>query len=379
MTFSRRRQFHASTSSKARTKGFPSIKASDPQLRPYTPREKQLLALKYTPEQMKVIKAGESAIPAEDLQRQGRMRTDPMRIPYIDDFATMRPVLDRPLEAEDLKEQDRLIEGANKFGKENKQALAASEQAETEESDPHMLRLCQQTGLTRDEIRRVRIKNLVCHRVVNQTRMGKIQSLYYLTIAGNQNGMVGIGEGKAVEDEDGRRQAMMNAIRNMKPIPRYEERTIYGDVQGKVGATVVQLSSRPPGMLSLLLFFCHAHWLTSLPSRLRQSLSTSGLRAGTRRRYQRSRRPNATLTQQDERCQGRFSGFDEPTTTRRCGARARKEDGGREKCVLWRPSLINMVSAPSSRACSHRDGPAFRSLHVHPVRARHAVGRCTPL
>ncbi|KAG9981445.1 hypothetical protein KCU78_g21479, partial [Aureobasidium melanogenum] len=35
--------------------------------------------------------------------------------------------------------------------------------------------------------------------------------------------------------------------RNMKPIPRYENRTIFGEVEGKVGASVVQLSSRPPG------------------------------------------------------------------------------------------------------------------------------------
>ena len=69
----------------------------------------------------------------------------------------------------------------------------------------------------------------------------------------NQDGMVGIGEGKAAEDEDGRRQAMMNAIRNMKPIPRYEERTIYGEVEGKVGASIVKLSSRPPGELACKL------------------------------------------------------------------------------------------------------------------------------
>ncbi|KAI7242053.1 hypothetical protein KC352_g14711, partial [Hortaea werneckii] len=120
-------------------------------------------------------------------------------------------------------------------------------QYSNEEEDPHMTRLCQQTGMTRDQIRKIRIKNLVSHRVVNQTRMGKIQSLYFLTIAGNQDGMLGIGEGKAAEDEDGRRQAMMNAIRNMKPIPRYEDRTIYGDVEAKVGASIVQLSARPPG------------------------------------------------------------------------------------------------------------------------------------
>lgn len=191
---------------------------------------------------MKIIQAGEEAISAEDLAQQGRMRTDPMRIKYLDDFATMRPVLDRPLGSKDLAEDEELVEGENQSTR-----GAKSEEQETEEEDPHLLRLCQQTGMSKDEIKRIRVKNLVNHRVVNQTRMGKIQSLYFLTIAGNQDGMVGIGEGKAAEDEDGRRQAMMNAIRNMKPIPRYEERTIFGEVEGKVGASIVKLSSRPPG------------------------------------------------------------------------------------------------------------------------------------
>ncbi|KAK3721368.1 28S ribosomal protein S5, mitochondrial [Vermiconidia calcicola] len=249
-----RRQFHASTPSKARKRGYPSIKASDleqPQFRPYTAQEKKLLSLKYTPEQMKVIEAGERAVSADDLARQGRMRTDPMRIKYLDDFATMRPMLDRAVTEADLQaaeEGDGLVEGVNKSTRDSKNKKPDQQQQQpTEEVDPHMLRLSQQTGMTLQEIKRIRVKNLVMHRVVNQTRMGKIQSLYYLTIAGNQDGMVGIGEGKAAEDEDGRRQAMMNAIRNMKPIPRYEERTIYGSVEGKVGAAVVQLSSRPPG------------------------------------------------------------------------------------------------------------------------------------
>jgi small subunit ribosomal protein S5 len=33
----------------------------------------------------------------------------------------------------------------------------------------------------------------------------------------------------------------------MRPIPRYEERTIYGEVEGKVAASVVQLKGKPPG------------------------------------------------------------------------------------------------------------------------------------
>ena len=244
-----RRQFHA-TPQRARKSPYPNFKPSDletPSLRPYTEREKQLLAMKYTPDQMKAIEAGEAAISATDIATQGRMRQDPMRIKYLDDFSTVRPVLDRPLTAAEKKgAPQELVEGANESTR-GRPKPAKKDSEPEEQIDPHMLRLSQQTGMTIDEIKRIRVKNLVAHRVVNQTRMGKIQSLYYLTIAGNQNGMVGIGEGKAVEDEDGRRQAMMAAIRNMKPIARYEERTIYGDVEGKVGAAVVKLSSRPPG------------------------------------------------------------------------------------------------------------------------------------
>jgi small subunit ribosomal protein S5 len=113
-------------------------------------------------------------------------------------------------------------------------------------------RLALQTGYSTEQIRKFRVKNLVVHRVVNQTRMGKIASEYNLTIAGNGAGLLGIGEGKSAEPEDSRRQAMLNAIRNMKPIHRYEDRTIYGEVKGKVGAVEVHLSSRPPGKFDLL-------------------------------------------------------------------------------------------------------------------------------
>ncbi|GME51381.1 37s ribosomal protein [Neofusicoccum parvum] len=115
------------------------------------------------------------------------------------------------------------------------------------DEEARMLRLMQQTGLARQEIRRLRVKNLVVRRVVNQTRLGKVASMYYLTIAGNGDGMLGVGEGKSTEPEDGRRQSIMNAIRNMKPVVRYEDRTIYGEVEGKVGAVELKLSSRPPG------------------------------------------------------------------------------------------------------------------------------------
>ncbi|KAK4543559.1 hypothetical protein LTR36_005454 [Oleoguttula mirabilis] len=263
-----RRQFHASTPRAARRRpAYPSVKQDaleaqqshkehvqqlirrDGPLPDYTEREWAVLAMRYTPEQMDVIRAGEKAVRKKHLVEQGRLRGDAFRPTYIDDFATIRPLVDKPvrLALDDAAAQAETNTPADKRDEKTTKLRIPGVQYSNEEEDPHMTRLCQQTGLTKEEIRRIRVKNLVSHRVVNQTRMGKIQSLYYLTIAGNQDGMLGIGEGKAAEDEDGRRQAMMNAIRNMKPIPRYEERTIYGNVEAKVGAAVVQLSARAPG------------------------------------------------------------------------------------------------------------------------------------
>jgi len=113
-------------------------------------------------------------------------------------------------------------------------------------------KLRKQTGYTLDEILGLKVKILFRHRVVNVTRLGRIFSLYCLAIAGNQNGRLGIGEAKGQEAEETQHLARIAAIRNMQPIPRYEERTIFGEVEGKVSAVKVKLMARPPGMLILL-------------------------------------------------------------------------------------------------------------------------------
>lgn len=116
-----------------------------------------------------------------------------------------------------------------------------------EQEDPRQKRLQRWMGWDKNQVKKIRVKVLVSHGVVNQTRMGKIRSQYYLCIAGNGDGLLGVGEGKSVEPDEGRKQSMMAAIRNMKPVPRYENRTIYGNLEHKVGATKVQLMARPPG------------------------------------------------------------------------------------------------------------------------------------
>lgn len=315
---------------------------------PYTAREKQLLALKYSPQQLRALEAAEETINPRDLAKRGRMREDPMRIEYKDDFSKILPLIDFPVRAPDedidpgirplsheetrarftewyeklsrrMVEDAQIKEGVDYEEQETLEDIRTGieagiypgdgltpeqrmaklrswaqrregidDEAEfqrfaadpsnffhsprgllhsqsdslsadiprledpriitaVESQEPARERLSMQTGLSNDEMRNLNVKILVAHRVVNQTRMGKIQSQYYLAIAGDGKGMLGIGEGKSTEPAEGALKSRMMAIRNMRPIPRYEERTIYGEVEAKVGASIVKLSARPPG------------------------------------------------------------------------------------------------------------------------------------
>lgn len=114
--------------------------------------------------------------------------------------------------------------------------------------------LKKKTGMSVREILDIfnrQTKILVRRYVSNQTRLGKIRSTYILAMAGNGNGRLGMGEAKSVDSEISIMKAKLSAIQNMVPIRRYENRTIYGNVEAKVGATIVQMYTRPPGMCGL--------------------------------------------------------------------------------------------------------------------------------
>jgi small subunit ribosomal protein S5 len=121
------------------------------------------------------------------------------------------------------------------------------EQPQERTVSPELMQLMQMTGLNQQAISRLRVKTIIRHRVVNQTRLGKIQKQYVLSIAGNGDGLIGIGEGKSAEMSAAQIQSQYRAIRNMRPILRYENRTIYGDLDAKVSATELELYARPPG------------------------------------------------------------------------------------------------------------------------------------
>lgn len=295
------RRLHSSPSSLAKPDPkHPNVRASDmglvapkrsSSLRSYSEEEKKALAQKYTPAQLAAIEAGEKAIDLDDLYNQGAIRSDPMALRYLDDFSKVHPVIDFAVQAPEenydpnlrYKEEDdfagdlmnfveNLPEDADpieweKFVDNNRLTIGKPEaelnprsllapaipkfhnvKLKDEDTNPYKKRLLKTTTFSNDQIQRFRLKHLVSHKVSNQTRMGKIQSFYFLCVAGNQKGLMGIGEGKSTEIEDARKQAEYAAIRNMVPVPRYESRTIYGQVEGKVGATELVLMSRPPGM-----------------------------------------------------------------------------------------------------------------------------------
>ena len=268
-------------------------------LKPYSEEDKRRLRKIYTPEQIASIEAGEEAIDPDDLADQAVMRDDTMGLEYFDDLSKINPVIDKPVRAPEenydpdmrFKTEDEILEDYVEFFRnapeepseldwkkftDTQRLTVGKEEAELnprsslapelpvienlaksvvrDDIDPVMRRLMRQTGYSKEQIGKFRTKLLVSHRVVNQTRMGKQMRQYYLCVAGNGRGMLGIGEGKSSEPGDASRMAKWAAIRNMVPIPRYEERTIFGFVKGKVSGTEVELFSRTPGnrFMSLL-------------------------------------------------------------------------------------------------------------------------------
>ena len=288
----------------------------------------------YSPEQVEAIEAASKLINPENFKvGKGAPRTDPWSMNYYDNFEKINPVVDKPIRApmtniddtqrmktEEEFDQDlaKLMEnlpaseqeGVKMFEEFDKNLRLTTGREEAERNppsamapmipspetatkkrelgvgdktpEPALIQLMQMTGFSQEEIRGLRVKTVLMRIVTNQTRLGKIRSMYYLTIAGNRNGLLGIGEGKASEAPEARLQSHHRAIRSMKPILRYENRTIFGDVKGKVGATELELYARPPGKL-----FSHSTTL-ALTDLRQDSVSVSSSTSG--------RLPNAPVS-----------------------------------------------------------------------------------
>jgi len=323
----------------------------------YTEKELEALRTRYTPEQMAAIEAGEAAIDPQDLTVQARMRDDPYRLPYLDDFSKILPIVDKRVRTAPLpdpnakfmtesefagdmvkwanelvpEEHKKLLEGGaqsmDEALKPQFEALAASGKSrgeieleknklikawrseeeerlrplessltkamhdefpkliyerspftdnnrpahssvapsigsnlpdssasegrnpDDEALDPEgtWIQTQKVTGIALRDLVTMKSKSIVSRAVSNQTRLGKIRSSAVMYIAGTQYGRLGVGVAKSVDITTANTKARFLAIQNLKPIKRYENRTIYGNVSAKVGATVVEIRTRPPG------------------------------------------------------------------------------------------------------------------------------------
>ncbi|KAJ3075078.1 28S ribosomal protein S5, mitochondrial [Podochytrium sp. JEL0797] len=84
-------------------------------------------------------------------------------------------------------------------------------------------------------------------RVARSTKGGKIRSISAIVVVGNGNGVGGYGEGRASEAAGAVAKATAIAIKNMMPIERFQQRTVYGDINHRYHAVNFTIKTAPPG------------------------------------------------------------------------------------------------------------------------------------
>ncbi|KAH3674830.1 hypothetical protein WICMUC_003033 [Wickerhamomyces mucosus] len=199
----------------------------------------------YSDELLESIKLAESFVNPKHFAEKKLPRTE-FSPPYLDDFSKRDQFWDN-LNVEDPAKID--------FRYQLQQAKVdvppgsiIEEASSTRQNSVIAKGLSLLTGLNAQYIERLNAKPLVMKRVSNQTAKGKIPTNYALVVVGDKNGMVGIGEGKdRVEMSRAVSKAHWNAVKNLRFIPRHEDRTIVGTIDHRFHGSKIFLRSAPPG------------------------------------------------------------------------------------------------------------------------------------
>lgn len=206
-------------------------------------RRLERLAKYYPPHLLRSILAAETAVTPEMRQNLGPPSAEFMQ-PYDDDFAQFDPLYDhaqgewvdknRPRQPipqrapRDLREQEDVMS--------SRSPLAIN-----------LSNLERSTGLRKEFLADLTVRTLFTKRVVNMEAAGKKRRIYALVIVGDGNGHIGIGQGKSREHASAIKNAHWEAAKNIKYIPRFKERTIYGSVSLKKGSVYINLNAARPG------------------------------------------------------------------------------------------------------------------------------------
>lgn len=226
-------------------------------------KHQEFLSKFYTPELLQSIQITESLVtPQEylDLQKKGRRALSKVAPADIDqdysktDSKWSEPIL-YPNQAANKTPYPAIpqIQGADRTDLKLRFQTMEARPGNDARSfgarrDEFFEKLHKLTGMEMWYMRKLYVRPIVMKRVSCQTSKGKIPNFYALTVVGDQNGMIGLGEGKS---RDGMRTALSkahwDAIKNLQPIPRYENRTIIGDIDYKYHAVKLFIKSAPSG------------------------------------------------------------------------------------------------------------------------------------
>ncbi|KAK7689707.1 hypothetical protein QCA50_006346 [Cerrena zonata] len=88
---------------------------------------------------------------------------------------------------------------------------------------------------------------MINRRVTRQTGKGKIHRVGYFIVVGNGDGLVGYGQAKHDESSVALEKANFQAYRSMDHVERFEGRTVWTEMEDKMGATRIILRPRPVG------------------------------------------------------------------------------------------------------------------------------------
>ncbi|KAJ1921348.1 28S ribosomal protein S5, mitochondrial [Mycoemilia scoparia] len=102
-------------------------------------------------------------------------------------------------------------------------------------------------GIPFEQYRKLKKKVIHIRRVVQMTRKGKIPSMSALVVVGNGMGGAGYGEAKDSEVPHAVMKATREAIKRIRNIPLYDDRTIHHDIYHKFKATKIHFWARRPG------------------------------------------------------------------------------------------------------------------------------------
>lgn len=219
---------------------------------------REYLAKFYNPELLQSIAITESLVTPKQYVLLRRLRLAPAD--GNTDFSSTDPKWDEPITVPNQAAQHTpypaipQIEGADRTDlKLRFVEEAADGKARPQARGPPLRemyeRLHRLTGLDVKYMQRLYVRPVVMRRVSCQTSKGKIPNFYALTVVGDKNGMLGIGEGKSRE---GMRTALAKAhwlaIKALQPIPRYENRTIIGDIDFKFHAVKLFMKLAPAGL-----------------------------------------------------------------------------------------------------------------------------------